>query len=95
MSCVTTSPPKNSLSKNVRLRIFLNLTLQKREAFGIGVNEWVSLANAKEKISKTGLTLLLESLLYEVRTHFSKNRGTLPSHSPSHPLLARMTRQKS
>ena len=37
-----------------------NLTLQKREAFGIGVNEWVSLANAKEKISKTQPVLILE-----------------------------------
>ena len=37
-----------------------NLTLQKREAFGIGVNEWVSLANAKEKISKTQPVLIME-----------------------------------
>ena len=37
-----------------------NLTLQKREAFGIGVNEWVSLANAKEKISKTDTCLIVE-----------------------------------
>ena len=37
-----------------------NLTLHAREACGVGVNEWLSLANAKEKISKTDLSLLLE-----------------------------------
>ncbi|MBI2100937.1 MAG: hypothetical protein HYT47_02875, partial [Candidatus Vogelbacteria bacterium] len=33
-----------------------------REACGVGVNEWLSLANAKEKISKNDLSLLLEPI---------------------------------
>ena len=33
---------------------------QSSDGFGIGVNEWVSLANAKEKISKTQPVLILE-----------------------------------
>ena len=72
-----------------------NLTLHAREACGVGVNQWLSLANAKEKFSKNDLSLLLECLLNEARTNFSKNGGTLPSHSGSHSLLTRMTRQKS
>ncbi len=95
MYCVPTSPPKKSPSKNLRLCIFVNLTLKKRGAFGIAQNHWLSLANAKEKISKTDLTLILVSLLNSARIYFSKNGGTLPSHAGSQSLLARMTRQKS
>src|SRR3989344_4552284 len=36
-----------------------NLTLKKRGAFGIAQNHWLSLANAKEKISKNDLTLIM------------------------------------
>ncbi|KKW27984.1 MAG: hypothetical protein UY69_C0002G0001, partial [Parcubacteria group bacterium GW2011_GWF1_52_5] len=32
---------------------------KKRGAFGIAQNHWLSLANAKEKISKNDLTLIL------------------------------------
>ncbi|MDO8495110.1 MAG: hypothetical protein Q7S32_01095, partial [bacterium] len=48
-------------SKKISLqKIFgSNLTLKKRGAFGIAQNHWLSLANAKEKISKTDLTLIL------------------------------------
>ncbi|MDO8591194.1 MAG: hypothetical protein Q7R65_04440 [bacterium] len=74
---------------------FLNLTLKKRGAFGIAQNHWLSLATAKEKISKTDLSLILVCLIKEARTYFSKNGGTLPSHAGSQSLLARMTRQKS
>ena len=93
--CVTTSTPKNLPPKNLRLRIFVILTFKKRGTFGIAQNHGLSLANAKEKISKTDLTLILVCLLKETRTYFSKNGGTLPSHAGSQSLLARMTRQKS
>jgi len=73
----------------------VNLTLKKRGAFGIAQNHWLSLANAKEKISKNDLTLILVCLLKEARTYFSKNGGTLPSHAGSQSLIARMTKQKS
>ena len=48
-------------SKKISLqKIFgSNLTLKKRGAFGIAQNHWLSLANAKEKISKNDLTLIL------------------------------------
>src|SRR3989344_1911680 len=36
-----------------------NLTLQKREAFGIAQNHWLSLASAKEKIPKTDSALIM------------------------------------
>ena len=52
-----------------------NLTLQKRAAFGIAQNHWLSLASAKEKIPKTDSALIMVSLLNQVRTHFSKNQG--------------------
>ncbi|KKR15270.1 MAG: Recombinase [Candidatus Falkowbacteria bacterium GW2011_GWA2_39_24] len=49
-------------SKKISLqKIFgSNLTLQTREASGIAQNQWLSLATAKEKISKNDLTLILE-----------------------------------
>ena len=48
-------------SKKISLqKIFgSNLTLKKRGAFGIAQNHWLSLANAKEKISENDLTLIL------------------------------------
>ena len=48
-------------SKKISLqKIFgSNLTLKNRGAFGIAQNHWLSLANAKEKISKNDLTLIL------------------------------------
>ena len=50
-----------------------NLSLTKREAFGIAQNEWFSLANAKEKISKNGLITTLEYIYDSARTYFIKN----------------------
>jgi hypothetical protein len=85
---------KISLQKSSAFE-FLNLTLKKRGAFGIAQNHWLSLANAKEKISENDLTLIMVCLLKEARTYFSKNSGTLPSHTGSHTLLDRMTRHES
>ena len=95
MSCVTTSPPKKSPSKKSSAFEFLNLTLKTSEASGIGLGQWAKLRFARKNFRKTDFTLLMECLLKEARTYFSKNGGTLPSHTGSHSLIARMTRQKS
>jgi len=73
----------------------LNLTLKAREACGIAVNQWFSLATAKEKIGKISTTLILERLLKHASTNLTKNGGGLPSHSGSHSLIARMTSGES
>ncbi len=93
MSSFSTSPPKKSSLQKSSALYFVNLTLKKRGAFGIAQKHWLSLANAKEKISKNDLSLILVCLVKEARTYFSKNLSTLPSHAGSQSLIARMTRE--
>jgi hypothetical protein len=95
MSFVFDLPSKKISLQKSSVLYFSNLTLQAREASGIGVNQWLSLATAKENFPENDLSLVLERLLNEVRTYCSRNRGALPSHTGSHSLTARMTRQKS
>ena len=95
MSLVFDLPSKKLSLQKIFGFVFSNLTLTKREAFGFAQKHWLSLANAKEKFSENDTTLIMEYLVNEVRTYFSKNLGDLPSHAGSHSLIARMTRQKS
>jgi len=53
------SPPKKSLSKNLRLLNFANLTLHAREARGAPENPWRSVAAATERHSETNLVSCL------------------------------------
>ncbi len=80
-------------SKKISLqKIFgSNLTLKKRGAFGIAQNHWLSLANAKEKISKNDLSLILVPRA-GIEPAWSCDRGILsplrlpipPSRHPCH-----------
>ena len=74
---------KSSLQKSSDL-YFVNLTLQTREARGIALDQWAELRSARQKIGKMETCLILECLLKHVRTHFTRNAGTLPDHLPSH-----------
>ena len=62
-------------SKKISLqKIFgLNLTLKNREAVGNGLNPWAELRSARQNFAKKPFSLILESLLNEARTYFSKN----------------------
>jgi hypothetical protein len=84
-------------SKKIFLqKIFgLNLTLQTREARGNGFTHWEELLSARKKIGKMDLALILESLLNEARTYFSKNLSDVPNSPSSHSLIARMMKHKS
>ena len=86
------SPSKKSSLQKI---FGLNLSLTAREARGVPLNHWVELKSSRAKIGEMPLSLILECLLKEARTYFSKNGGTLPSHTGSQSLIARMTRQKS
>ena len=62
-------------SKKISLqKIFgSNLTLKNREAVGNGLNPWAELRSARQNPAKKPFILIVESLLNEARTHFSKN----------------------
>ena len=66
--------PSLSIKKSFAKKIFgLNLTLHTREARGIAIHQWFSLARAKENFNKIELSTLLVCLYTETRTYFTKN----------------------
>ena len=69
-----TSPPP--LQKSSALN-FANLPLHAREARGVPVNHWLSVARATESQSQTDLISSLVSIYNAARTHFTVNYETL------------------
>jgi len=51
----------------------LNLCLSDREAVGVAKNQWASIAEAHQKISKNGLSCVLVSIYNSAWTYYNKN----------------------
>jgi hypothetical protein len=66
-------PSKKSFLQKSLAFEFLNLTLQKRKAYGNPLNPWAELRSARQNFVQNDLGLVVESLLNKTRTHFSKN----------------------
>ena len=66
----TPLPLKKSFVKKI---YGLNLCLSDREAVGVAEKQWASIAEAHQKISKNGLSCILESIYNTAWTYFNKN----------------------
>ncbi|OHA21738.1 MAG: hypothetical protein A2W52_02120 [Candidatus Taylorbacteria bacterium RIFCSPHIGHO2_02_49_25] len=72
-TCISPPLQKNPSSKKFSDLYFLNLSIHAREARGLPISPYAALRAARSESGERDLSLILESLLYSVRTYFSTN----------------------